>query len=277
MESFGHYFEFFAALNSAYIVGNEFFKLLAAIIDRHFSKVESQHKYLSEILKGLDEKLKKLASFEKLKINPNFLKEKDTKKSEFQTKFEILKGNLESAKTENQASRNFNLVCLFGTLYCILILSLNGWQIDFDSEYYSVSFLFFNVISIIILSWILGAFAMFAKRRLYPTYKKVILLFFSNLLLSVLFYFFIHFFFVFVKSDYWMKGNYIVSMLIPAFQFLYYFLIISGNTKRLAKKMLDENITYKKELEDFVNQVDGGEKMLLNLVEENGTPIFKVK
>lgn len=57
MEHFGHFFEFFAALNSAYIVSNHFIQSLILKINNHFVGIDNDLKLIHKLEKNNRDRL----------------------------------------------------------------------------------------------------------------------------------------------------------------------------------------------------------------------------
>jgi hypothetical protein len=152
LEKFGHFFEFIAALNSAYIVSDHFVDSLMDRINGHFNLLEDLINQKNSAIQEIKKRLQKsdfngLASKTKTDLN--------SKAKTLEVEIEDLKKDISEKKREKELRLTFNYWCLYGCLYCVLILLLNGFDIHFNTSYENLSFLIFNISSASILLWFL--------------------------------------------------------------------------------------------------------------------------
>ena len=200
MEKFGHFFEFIAALNSAYIVSDFFIESLLKKINSYFEKL---NKRLDGIRKNQTNNVIKLSEQVKGLGNLGFFKQTvdrlSVKAAGIEEKFDNLDDDIKQSFQDKNIFVNFNYWCLFGCLYCILILLLNGFEFSLDSPFNAECFFAFSTISSLSLLWFIKEKKRaFLKRHCYPSFNKTIICFFAPLIL-----------FPIIVS--WLRSKYILS------------------------------------------------------------------
>lgn len=228
MEHFGHFFEFVAAANSVYIVSDEFLKILIGKINSHSKELKN---LLIGISKNQENNINQLGSeIEKVDEDPGFTTTVDRLKQEANILTTDIT-NLENDINESFASTgmvdNFSFWCLFGCLYCILILILNGTDIDLIHYSMNQSFLIFNSLSLLSILWIIRVKKRaFLRNYFSASYNKIIFSFIINA--TILLIFFRYFEYKNINwgmSDWWRKYLLIISsVILPVSHFIVYYI-----------------------------------------------------
>jgi len=183
MDRFGHFFEYIAAINSLYIVSEEFIKSLVESIDSDF-------KGLKKRFNGLKDNQKE--NVERLSI----LKEKDSNHTtqieeliqvgkSIDDNFNDLEKEISEAFTKENLFQKFHYWCLLGFSFSILFLLLNGFNYDFENINNQAA-----LIICILLSYGLSFLFIYEKAatsKLYCSFNRILFSFISPL---ILFFFF---------------------------------------------------------------------------------------
>lgn len=259
MEHFGHFFEFIAALNSAYIVSNHFLESLVGKINNHFSNTRGDLKLITELHKNNSDWL--ISEADKCVGNESAQQtlkalEKDNGVNEEEIK--ALETELAEAERKNSISKNFNYLCLFGALYSILILILNGFGVDVSKDPYTVLFGTFNVICLIALLTIINEIKII-KWRIRSSYNKILMIFPINIAFIYPAFYYIQEW-LFQPTTYgrfWIIFNVCISILLPTSHFLYYSIKTSTKTKKQAKELKSKSECLKQKCENFSREIKG--------------------
>jgi hypothetical protein len=262
LEKFGHFFEFIAAANSAYIASEDFgttvaTKVKSPLVDlqNDFSLIEklnaNNHNRFFEQINKLTPKeqstLKEVIN--KLSIELNGM----------QSKIQDFQYRLRKAIKAAIISNNFNYLCLFSCLYSILVLILFGFDYDFHNDTDRVTFLWYNSISIAIMSWIIlrPKKTSFCQIHFSPSHINTLKGFAIPLLIA--------------PNYYWLSGfslfsllnpsglyylNVVLAITIPTYHFFYYLVKYFTFSKRVALNMRKEKQELKTECEKFADKLN---------------------
>lgn len=257
MNNFSSFFEFIAALNSAYVVSNHFVESLIFKINRSFNELTTRLKSLKEVHSNNGEQLREESNSCGSECEA-VIKELFDKESTLKDRFLALEKDLADSMAKNGVSYNFNYLCLFGALFSLFLLLLIGFEYDFEIPFYRSAFLIFTILSVILIFTLFrtkkGAFQNFIGP---PTYKKILWIFPISILLTTLLTYFLHKFNL-INCQYnftWLLK--ILAILTPGLHFIVYFLksvtITRVESRRLLndlQQLWDDSEAYGKELRD---------------------------
>lgn len=256
MEHFGHFFEFFAALNSAYIVSNHFIESLITKVNNHFKRIDEDLNLLHKLQKNNYERLIKEGENCVGMANAEMIAKNLSDQNEnISHRINALEQTIETAKKKNAVNNNFNYQCLFGALYCILILVLNGFEFDFKTPFQRQSLLLFNFISIIILLILFRGGKSWIFKKLTPSYNNVMLIFFVSVALAFPIFYLLQ---MWLPLTCYYDFSYVdigVSILIPTWHFVYYSITSSRRTKRQSNNFKETSRLLKEECERFAGKM----------------------
>jgi len=148
LEKFAHFFEFIAAINSAYIVSDTFMESLLKKINGGLMSLKGTLRKTENDWKNNIKYFQDLVSVDKLG---------NETKNEYQEKLmglinriTVTKDELNKALQNKPMFHNFNYWCLFSCLFCVLILVLNGYQYDYEKKYRGYYLIAFGILTALI-------------------------------------------------------------------------------------------------------------------------------
>jgi hypothetical protein len=220
-------------------------------MNQHYSKLEQQFNTIKNIQENnVSVFLVELKKYEPAKVD-NVLRRLTEKVTSISSKISAFTESIEVSKQRIGISRNFNYLCLYGVLYCLGILIINGYEYDFHSSETRGCFFVFNLLSIIILSWLFWERKKWIFKKISPTYNGTLIVFIIVLIISCP---------IFRLLDLWEYGyfgpgytiaNIILGLLIPSGHFFYYF-IRASNKSRVESNVLNTDLKgLKTDCEDF--------------------------
>lgn len=234
MESFAHLFEFLAGINSAYIVSDHFLKSLIEKVFKPFHELDNRTHSCRQIWNNTNDKLIDIAS----NLKPADRAELAKSSSVIERNLDTLEADVKTIKELGGISENFSFISLYGAMYSILLLILIGFEINFHDNYFvGISFTIFNIVSIILLFWLLVR----TKKRwifknIIPSYSVVIFTFLVSILITIIVGFFIFRMNYFKEHDtefpkIWYVINSLIAILIPTSHYIYYSIVSRNRTK----------------------------------------------
>lgn len=267
MEKFGHFFEFIAAINSIYIVSDAFMEAL-------LHKINSEFVMISKSLEGIkDNQVNNLQKFrgevQKVHHNQgteNIEREYSEKARNIESAINKLGSDISEAFQDKEMFRNFNFWCLYGCLYCIGILLLNGFEVSFKTDnYFNDSFLLFNILSPLILLWLIRP----KKKKLLEkyctvSYNKII----HGFIVLVIIIFSICYW---TRFTYDLGGtvkiiNILLALMLPTIHFTYYLCRSTLFSISKSIKFKQDLVNVEKSIIEFGKDIEVAYKVIADIV-----------
>ena len=186
MEKFGHFFEFIAAVNSAYIVSDYFIESLLEKVNSHFKLLKFQFEGIRKNQTNNKEKLFEEKKTGSINVNIEPVNDLVKKGSDIESEIVLFEVHLMEAFQNKQIFNNFHYWCLFGCLYSILIMLMNGFEFNMDSILNNIIFIGVSFIAAItLLLLIKDKKKKFFKEYFYPSFNKTISCFLLPLIIFI--------------------------------------------------------------------------------------------
>jgi Mg2+ and Co2+ transporter CorA len=239
-------------------------------VNNHFVYIEKELKLISSIQSNNIERL--IAEGDKCNGIGNaeaVVRKLNDENEAIQKNISSLHTELEHSIQQNSISENFNYLCLFGALYCILILLLNGFELDFSEPINRELFGLFNILSILILIWIFKDKKSNFFKKIAPSYNKVLIVFPICIFLVYPVFFYLQKWFPAINCQYdfsWFNLG--LSVLLPTGHFIYYSLKSSTKTKKQSKGLKQKSSELKLECEDFAKKIQTAFDTVNTMVKE---------